>query len=146
MTRWAGIDYGRRRIWLALGDPGGKIASPAAVLGATGDPSEDVRQVLRWAAEHEAEGFVVGLPLNMNGSLGPQAQLSQDFADQLRRLGALPVELWDERLSSFQADELMRSAGLTPAKRKRLRDALAAQVILQSFLDAGLARQEPPEA
>ncbi len=145
MTRWAGIDYGRRRIGLALSDPGEKIASPGGVLDAVGTVSGDARQVLGWAAETEVEGFVVGLPLNMDGSWGPQAKLSQDFADRLRRLGSLPVELWDERLSSFQADELMQSAGLTSAKRKRLRDALAAQVILQSFLDARQAPNQPEE-
>jgi len=145
MTRWAGIDYGRRRIGLALSDPGEKIASPSGVLDAVGTVSGDARQVLRWAGENEVEGFVVGLPLNMDGSRGPQAQLSQDFADQLGRLGSFPVELWDERLSSFQADELMQSAGLTPAKQKKHRDALAAQVILQSFLDARQAANQAPE-
>jgi len=130
---------------LALSDPGEKIASPGGALDAVGTVSGDARQVLGWAAETEVEGFVVGLPLNMDGSRGPQAQLSQDFADQLRRLGSLPVELWDERLSSFQADELMQSAGLTRAKQKKHRDALAAQVILQSFLDARRAPNQPEE-
>ena len=145
MTRWAGIDYGRRRIGLALSDPGEKIASPGGVLDAVGTVSGDARQVLGGAAETEVEGFVVGLPLNMDGSRGPQAQLSQNLADQLGRLGSLPVELWDERLSSFQADELLQSTGLTPARQKKLRDAVAAQVILQLFLDARRPRQEPPE-
>lgn len=145
MTRWVGIDYGRRRVGLALADPGETIASPAATLGGTGTASGDARAVLKWAAENQVEGFVVGLPLNMDDSLGPQAKLSRDFADQLRRLGSFPVELWDERLSSFQADELMQSAGLSPAKQKKLRDALAAQVILQSFLDARHSTDQPPE-
>jgi putative Holliday junction resolvase len=145
MARLAGIDYGRRRIGLALGDPGETIASPAATLNATGTASGDARAVLHWAAENQVQGLVVGLPLNMDGSLGPQASLSKEFADQLRQAGNLPVELWDERLSSFQADELMRSAGLTPAKGHRLRDALAAQVILQSFLDARRSTSQTSE-
>jgi putative Holliday junction resolvase len=132
MTRWAGIDHGKRRLGLALSDPGETIASPATTLDGTGTASEDARAVLRWAAENEVEGFVVGLPLNMDGSPGPQAKLSEDFADQLHRLGNLPVELWDERLSSFQADQHMQSA-------------LAAQVILQSFLDARRAPTQTPE-
>jgi putative Holliday junction resolvase len=136
MGRWLGIDYGTRRIGVALGDPGETIASPATTLDGTGTPSGDARLVLRWATENDAAGIVVGLPLNMDGSLGPQAQLSLDFAAQLRRHGNLPVETWDERLSSSQADETMRVAGLTRAKRKKQRDALAAQMILQSFLDA----------
>jgi putative Holliday junction resolvase len=144
MARWLGIDYGKRRIGVALSDPGETIASPAATLEAAGNAPEDARRVLQWATENDAAGIVVGLPLNMDGSLGPQARLSQDFAEQLRQLGDLPVELWDERLSSFQADELMHAAGLSPAKQKMHRDALAAQVILQSFLDARRAANEPP--
>jgi len=136
MGRWLGIDYGRRRIGIALGDPGERIASPATTLHSTGTPAGDARAILRYAIENDADGVVVGLPLNMDGSLGPQARLSMDFAAQLRRHGDLSVETWDERLSSAQADETMRAAGLTRAKRKKQRDALAAQVILQSFLDA----------
>ncbi len=134
--RWAGVDYGKRRIGLAIGDPGEQIASPARTLEATGTAAGDARLVLRWAAENQIEGFVVGLPLNMDGSVGSQAKLTQVFAEQLRRLGTLVVELWDERLTSYQADTLMREAGLTRARRRRHRDALAAQVILQAFLDA----------
>jgi len=145
MARLLGVDYGKRRIGIALSDPAEKIASPATTLNGTGTASKDARSVLEWAAEHDVAGFVVGLPVNMDGSLGPQAELSQDFANQLRRLGDLPVELWDERLSSFQADELMRAAGLRQTKRQRRRDALAAQVILQSFLDARRAAKESPE-
>lgn len=136
MGRWLGIDYGKRRIGVALADPGGTFASPATTLEGSGSPADDARRVLRWAAENDGAGIVVGLPINMDDTLGPQAQLSQSFAEQLRQLGDLPVELWDERLSSFQADEVMQAAGLTRAKRKARRDALAAQVILQSFLDA----------
>ena len=145
MARWAGIDYGKRRLGLALSDPGETIASPATTLDAAGTASADARLVHDWASENEVEGFVVGLPLNMDGSRGPQAKLSEDFAEQLRRLGGLPVELWDERLSSFQADQHMQSSGLTAARQKRLRDALAAQVILQSFLDARRRTTHTPD-
>ncbi len=134
--RWAGVDYGKRRIGLAIGDPGETIASPARTLEASGSAPGDARLVLRWAGENQVEGLVIGLPLNMDGSVGPQAKLTQAFADQLRAQGSLPVELWDERLTSYQADTLMRSAGLSRSRRKRHRDALAAQVILQAFLDS----------
>ncbi len=145
MARWLGIDYGKRRIGVALSDPGETIASPATTLEATGSGPEDARRILQWSAKNDAAGIVVGLPLNMDGSLGPQARLSQDLAEQLRRSGDLPVELWDERLSSFQADELMQTAGLSQARQKKHRDALAAQVILQSFLDARRAAKERPD-
>jgi putative Holliday junction resolvase len=145
MVRWLGIDYGTRRIGLALSDPRETIASPAATLTAAGNVTEDARLILHWAAENEVAGMVVGLPINMDGSLGPQAKLSQNLARHLQRLGHLPVELWDERLSSFQADELLRSGGLSPEKQKKRRDALAAQVILQAFLDARRTSNEPPQ-
>jgi putative Holliday junction resolvase len=142
MGRWLAVDYGRRRIGLALSDPAERIASPMEALQGTGTAPGDARQVLRWAAENDATAVVVGMPLNMDGSLGPQARLCEGFAEQLRALGTLPVELWDERLTSSQADQTMRAAGLSRAKRKKHRDALAAQVILQSFLDARWSNAE----
>lgn len=145
MSRWLGTDYGTRRIGLALSDSRETIASPVTTLNGAGSVTEDARRVLRWAAENDVAGIVVGLPINMDGSLGPQARLSQDLARHLQRLGHFPVELWDERLSSFQADELLRAAGLSPAKQKKHRDALAAQVILQAFLDARRTSNEPPQ-
>jgi putative Holliday junction resolvase len=147
MERWIGVDYGRRRIGLALADRGGLIASPAGTLAGTGSPSDDAELVLRWAADHEAGGVVVGLPLNMDGSDSQQTRVARAFAEQLRSRGTWPVELWDERLSSFQADEHLAAAQLRPARRKALRDTLAAQIILQAFLDARRSGRpdEPPE-
>lgn len=136
MGRLAGIDYGRKRIGLALSDTGEKIASPAGTLSGSGDVGQDARQVTRWALEQEATGIVVGLPLSMDGSDSEQTRLVRRFAAALRKSGSLSVECWDERLSSFAADEVLKAADLRPAVRKRLRDALAAQVILQAFLNA----------
>ena len=138
--RWAGIDYGRKRIGLALSDYGGRIASPAATLSGTGNGARDAAAIARWMAENEAVAAVVGLPLNMDGSDSDQTRLTRKFADELRKHPQperpFRVELWDERLSSFQADQYLAAAELPPQKRKALRDALAAQVILQAFLDA----------
>lgn len=119
-----------------MADPGGRFASPAGVLTACGKVRQDARQILDWAAQHEGAGFVVGLPLNMDGSDSSQTRLSRALAAELQRHGAAHVELWDERLSSFQADQTLQEAGVRPARRRRLRDAIAAQVILQSFLDS----------
>ena len=143
MGRWIGIDYGTRHIGLATADPGAVIASPTTTLSASGNAPEDARRILEWAAQNDASGLVVGLPLNMDGSEGPQARLSREFARQLERLGPWPVRLWDERLSSFQADQVLDAAQVRRSRRKRLRDALAAQFILQSFLDARRAEQSP---
>lgn len=135
MPRWVGIDYGSRRVGLALSDPGARIATPADALDAVGEPVRDARRVIDWSASYEPGGFVVGLPLNMDGSAGPQAELTRRFAAALERLSALPVRLHDERLSTYQADQHLRAAEVPARRRKGRRDALAAQVILQSFLD-----------
>lgn len=140
MGRWIGIDYGTRRIGVAIADYRNRIASPAHTLNASGKHLPDVHTLLQWAAPQEPGGFVVGLPLNMDGSDSDQTRITRNFAKTLANQSNLPIELWDERLSSFQADQTMISADVPPKKRRQLRDALAAQVILQSFLDA---RAEP---
>ena len=136
MARWLGVDYGKKRIGIAICDPGESFASPAATLDSSGTVAGDARLVLKWARQNEIDAFVVGLPLNMDGSEGPQAILTGKFAASLREQSQMTVELWDERLSSFQADEYMRKAGVKGSQQKKMRDALAAQVILHSFLDA----------
>lgn len=134
--RWIGLDYGVRRIGIALSDPDARIATPAGVCQACGDAGRDAHAVCRWAQGREPRGFVVGMPFNMDGSVGPQAERTQSFIDALAAAAGLPVEPYDERLSSFQADQYMREAGVKPRKQRTLRDALAAQVILQGFLDS----------
>lgn len=136
MGRWIGIDYGTRRVGIALADPRGRIASPATQLSSAGSPPADAEQVLRWAADHDPGGFVVGLPRNMDGTDSRQTRITRAFAASLQRQTTLPVELWDERLSSLQANQHLAAAKTRRVRRQDLRDALAAQVILQSFLDA----------
>lgn len=144
MGRWIGIDYGSRRIGLAIADTRGRIASPAATLPATDSANRNAQNVLAWAEENEAGGFVVGLPLNMaDGSDSDQTKIVRAFAAELAKVARLPVELWDERLSSFQADKFMDAAQVPRSQRKRWRDRLAAQVILQTFLDARLDAHQP---
>lgn len=144
MRRVLGVDLGARRIGLAISDPRGAIASPAGILASAGNPELDARSVLTRAAESGATRIVVGLPVNMDGSEGPQARAARRFAELLRASSPLPVELWDERLTSFQADEHLADAGLSRSARKRRRDAIAAQVMLQSFLDARRTTNGPP--
>jgi putative Holliday junction resolvase len=135
MARWIGIDYGSRRIGVAICDEREQIVSPAEVLDASGDLKRDARRVADWAAEIREPGFVVGLPLNMDGSDGDQARLTRQFAEHLRAASGRNVELWDERLSSWSARELARQGGAKPRSKKK-QDALAAYVILSSFLEA----------
>jgi putative Holliday junction resolvase len=93
-------------------------------------------------AETEAERVVVGLPLNMDGSPGPMAEKVRAFVTGLEAEIAVPVDAWDERLSTRMVERVLLQADVSRAKRKKARDKLAAQVILQGYLDA---RLEPPE-
>jgi len=134
MTRWLGIDHGSRRIGVAVGDTGQGIATPLEVLPA-GPPGRAIQRIVELADEYQAVGAVVGWPLNMDGSEGPQARLARDMAMALRdQAPQLDVRLWDERLTSFQADADL-AGHLTRAKRRARQDALAAAVMLGDFLD-----------
>jgi putative Holliday junction resolvase len=146
MGRWLGVDYGTRRIGLACSDAREIIVSPADTLSGTGTRPGDVAAVLRWATSHEIEGIVVGLPLNMDGTDSRQTQMTRTFIEELRSCTPLPVEAWDERLSSYQADTILAAADVRRSRRQGLRDALAAQVILQSFLDARHSGDIRPDA
>ena len=146
MGRLIGIDYGTRRIGIAIADSRGIIVTPAATLKASGTASGDAVLILEWARQIDAAGIIVGLPLNMDGSDSAQTKSARTVAEELRKRGALPVELWDERLSSFQADLFLDDADVRRSRRKGLRDAIAAQVILQSYLNAQRGDDGPTDA
>jgi putative Holliday junction resolvase len=130
-----GIDYGTKRIGIAIADRELKIAMPHSTLQGRHEATRDARIVTDLGAAENAECFVVGLPVNMDGSDSPQTELTRRFAAELGRLSNLPVHLQDERLSSFAAEEVMEAAGVRAAKRKDLLDRIAAQKILQAYLD-----------
>jgi len=135
MRRYMAIDFGVKRIGVAVGDDMLKLASPLATVEATGRWDDDVDAVVRAANGYDVDEFVVGLPLNMDDSEGPQVKLSRRFGEALARRLGKKVHYCDERLSSATADELLQPAGLTNKKHKAKRDRVAAQVILQDFLD-----------
>lgn len=138
MPRILGIDYGTKRIGVAIGDAETRIATPLKTLPGRGDTANDAAAVAELAAQEEAAAIVVGLPISMNDTESAQTKLTRKFAADLVRLAAKPVHLQDERLSSFAADESMQQAGLDPRKRKNrgVSDRVAAQKILQAYLDA----------
>src|SRR5262249_23666795 len=109
MPRYLGIDYGTKRIGLAVSDDAGRIAMPVDVIAGTGDPLRDAQAVAAAAEDHEGEHFIVGLPLNMDGTEGPQARLTRRFAGELARRSGRPVDFQDERLSSAAADSLIET-------------------------------------
>ncbi len=130
------LDVGDRRIGLAISDPTGMLASP---LGHVERGDADVAETLRVAAENDAEEIVVGIPLTMSGASGEQAGKTRAFVRSLRNATAIPVRAVDERLSTAQAERLLRDAGRGRRRRRGGRgrvDASAAAVILQAHLDA----------
>ncbi len=130
-----GIDYGTKRIGIAIADLETKIATPFATLNGRNEATRDARIVTDLGTAENAECFVVGLPVNMDGTDSPQTTLTRRFITELERLSKLPVHLQDERLSSFAAEEVLDIAGISAAKRKGLTDRIAAQKILQAYLD-----------
>lgn len=135
MPCFLGIDYGTKRIGLAVSNAEATIALPLATLQAGGDLPKNAAAVAAQASEHNVDEFVVGLPLNMDDTEGDQAKLTRAFGAELARMTGLPVHYQDERLSSAGAEELLRPAELTRKKKKARLDRIAAQVMLQSFLD-----------
>jgi len=135
MGLWLGIDYGARRIGVAGGSTSDGIATPLTSL--PGEPlTGAIEQIRALADDYGAEGIVVGWPLNMDDTEGPQALLARRAAEQIRDVLGMDVRMWDERLSSFSADQAL-AGRLTRKKRKDRQDAVAAATFLQDFLSCG---------
>lgn len=134
MPRILGLDVGERRIGVALGDPTGCFASPLCVLDARAPGlMKDIRNLCR---EHEVDRIILGFPLRMDGAEGPAVVKVRGFADRLTRAIPLPVEFWDERLSTVSAERCLIEGGTRRAKRKTIVDKVAAQIVLQHYLDS----------
>jgi putative holliday junction resolvase len=131
--RMLGLDVGDRRIGVAVSDPTGLLATPVEVYTRRGG-LVDVDHIASLRDELEAERVVVGLPKNMNGTEGPQAEKTREFADSLAALG-MPVILWDERLSTVEATRRMDERRGRRRKGTARVDAEAAAVILETYLD-----------
>lgn len=130
--RTLGLDVGSKRIGVAISDALGITAQGRLSLERKSD--EGVIDELRKIIEKEdVSEIVVGLPLNMNGSRGPAVKEAETFADNLKKFG-IPVKLWDERLTTREAERLMIAGGASRGKRKKKIDKLAAQLILQNYL------------
>jgi putative Holliday junction resolvase len=129
------LDFGERRIGVAASDADASTASPIAVIERR-SLAEDIDRIRDLIRRKGAQSVVVGLPLNMDGSPGPPARRVRRFASALRRELGLEVRLWDERLSTAEAERALISTGKKRARRREVRDAVAAALILQSYLDA----------
>lgn len=133
--RILGIDYGRRHLGLALSDEGETLASPLAVYSRR-KLGQDLTFLARLIKAREVKKIVLGLPLNMNGSLGEMAKEVLTFVDALKEKINLPVDTFDERLSSAEAERVLIQADLSRKRRKTLKDSLAAVLILQGYLES----------
>ncbi len=128
------VDFGQRRIGIAVCDPSGLVVTPLTVIGSIG-PNRDAQRILELARRHEAERILVGVPCSVGETPSAQARLAQAFAERLARAGAIPVETWDETLTTVDAEERMLATGASAKKRRAQRDAVAAAVLLESYLE-----------
>ena len=129
-----GLDLGTKTIGVAVSDPDRKLATGVETIARTAFTA-DAQRVLALAAERSVVGFVLGLPLNMDGSEGPRAQSTRAFARNLAKLTELPIALWDEQLSTVAVERELIAADVSRAKRAAIIDEHAAIFILQGALD-----------
>jgi putative holliday junction resolvase len=129
-----GLDLGSKTIGVAASDPDRRVAAPVETIARKRFALEAGR-ILELAAERRVIGFVLGLPINMDGSEGPRAQSTRAFARNLARLTELPIALWDERLSTAAVERALIAADASRAARKSVMDQHAAAYILQGALD-----------
>ncbi len=135
-SRILGIDYGTRRIGLAISDPDRTMAHPLMTVDVRGDETH-LRRIADVARTYNVSLVVIGLPYNMDGSLGRRGQDVLRWGKELENHTGLPVVFWDERLSTCEAHDLMVRHDVKASRRKRVIDRIAAGIILQSYLDAG---------
>jgi putative Holliday junction resolvase len=132
-VRLLGIDYGRKRIGLALSDPLGYSAQPLSFI-----PNNDraFQELLRIIGEREVSEIVVGFPRSLSGEAREMAKEAEVFGNALRTKAGIPLHFWDERFSSSEAENLLVSADVRRSKRKEVRDSVAASLILQGFMES----------
>lgn len=133
--RIMGLDVGDRRIGIAISDPMGWIAQGHSVLHRT-TMEKDLNHLQKLCVELEVEKLVVGFPRNMNGTVGPRARQTEEFARQLQDCVNLPLEYWDERMTTQIAERVLIEADVSRRKRRQVIDKMAAISILQNYLDS----------
>jgi putative holliday junction resolvase len=140
--RVIGIDLGTKRIGIATSDRSGTLASPLVVLQRTGDRRRDHARIRDLVVEEEAERVVVGLPLSLDGSIGPAARAAVSEAEALASVVEVPVETFDERLTTVTAHQNLQVLDVRGPARRQVVDKVAAAVMLQAWLDGRRAASE----
>lgn len=139
--RVMGLDYGERRIGVAVSDGSGLLAFPRDVLTRT-SLDRDLDTILATARREGVDRIVVGLPRSLDGTLQQQARVTLAFCEALAERASVPVETWDERFSSLEAEELLRARGIRPSREKGRIDSAAAAIVLQRWLDRHRGKHE----
>lgn len=135
--RILGIDYGDKRIGIAISDPLGLTGQPVAVIGKRATHEEDIQEINQIIKQYEGvDEIVVGLPKTTAGEIGEQAKKVQVFIEALKSKFKIKITPWDERFSTAAAERMLISAGLSREKRKKVIDKSAASLILQGYLDS----------
>lgn len=145
MGRALGVDVGSTRVGLAVSDPGGTVATPCDTLPGSDEPGEIAAAVLAAAAEHACDTVVIGLPRALSGADTASTLQARAVADVVAEAGT-EVALWDERLSSVEAERTLLAAGRRREQRRTERDRIAAALILQGWLDAQAVTQPGRDA
>ena len=133
-TRVLGLDVGERRIGVAISGGAGLLATPYTTIQRRSQP-QDIATIVRVAQEEMVGQIIVGVPLSLDGSVGPQAERTMAFFEALKAASPVPVKTWDERFSSAEAEQRLREAGISPSRNRGRLDASAAAVVLQAYLD-----------
>lgn len=139
--KYLGLDIGDKRVGVACGDTDVRIATPIGIL-ARSSLAQDARALAKMVRGYGAEHLIVGLPRNLDGTSGAQAQGVTAYAQALAQIIGLPLTFWDERLSTAEATRRVQATGARGKKSRRHLDAIAAAVILQDFLDSLPSRSE----
>jgi len=139
--RILGIDLGEKRIGIAISDELEIIAQGLPTIPSTNE-DEDLKNIKKLVDKYDVEKIILGLPKNMKGTLGKQAKKALSFAEKLKEICQLPVELEDERLSTSKAEKLLIHADQSRKKRKKIVDKMSAVIILQSYLDRRIMNKE----
>ena len=139
--RAVGIDFGSKRVGVAVSDPGGILASPHSVLQRSGSHEQDHRRIAEIVEEYEAYVVVVGHPLSLDGHSGAAARLVEAEVEELRTRVQVPVELHDERFTTVTADRSMLERNMKADARRKVVDQVAAAVLLQSWLEGPGSRR-----
>jgi putative Holliday junction resolvase len=134
MKRALAIDYGKKRIGLAISDPHKIVAKTLTTVETARSPKQTIQNILNAIGEHEVDEIVVGFPIRMNGQPGAMAEEVTQFVALLKQHILATVTLWDERLTTVQAERVMREANMNRKKRSQVIDQLSAVIVLQTFL------------